>query len=503
MTNLKGIFTPVRLRLIFWPLFSVAAVLAVLGAISSSGAIGQRAGGSTSPEDGHWNRVDVLGAAGPTPTPLPCPGCWKLETFSENFDAVTPPALPPGWLATNAQGPPLLWVTSNSGVPIPPADTLPNATFIDDPAVVSDKRLDSIQLSFFEGDAVRLTFRHNFNLEASDVDPNLGFDGGVLELSTDGGNTFEDILAAGGSFVVGGYNRTISTDRGSPIAGRQAWSGNSGGFVTTVVNVPAFQSFGRLRWRMASDSSGSSEGWRVDSVYITWCHGFGPPCTPTPPPTCEIIQNNGFESGSFAPWMIQDTNPMPVISTAQRYSGIYSAHIGSFPGNETPGDSSFYQTITVPAGGGTLFFWFWPRTADSIASDWQDVYVTDTSGNVLATILHTCTNTQGWTTTGFDMAPFAGMTVRVKFLVHEDNAGNPTDMFVDEVSLRAPGPCPSATPTATVTPTATPTVTPTATPTATLTPTPTSTATPTPTGTATPRVTPRSRPSPHPRPSPP
>ena len=125
---------------------------------------------------------------------------------------------------------------------MPPAHTPPNATFIDDPAVVSDKRLDSAQLSFFEGDAVRLTFRHNFNLEASDQNPDVGYDGGVLELSTDGGNTFEDILAAGGSFVLGGYNRTISTDRGSPIAGRQAWSGNSGGFVTTVVNVPAFQS---------------------------------------------------------------------------------------------------------------------------------------------------------------------------------------------------------------------------------------------------------------------
>ena len=69
------------------------------------------------------------------------------------------------------------------------ADTLPNANFIDDPAVVSDKRLDSTQLSFLEGTSVRLTFRHKFNLEASDQNPSLGYDGGVLELSTDGGNT--------------------------------------------------------------------------------------------------------------------------------------------------------------------------------------------------------------------------------------------------------------------------------------------------------------------------
>ena len=229
---------------------------------------------------GEWTSVAV---AGPTPTPFPCPLCWFARTRTENFDALTPPQLPGGWLATNALGPPPLWVTSNSGLPMPPADTAPNALFIDDPAVVSDKRLDGWFVSFFEDCCVLLTFRHNFNLEASDLDPNLGFDGGVLELSTDGGNTFQDILAAGGGFVSGGYNRTIATDRGSPIAGRQAWSGNSNGFITTVVGLPAAGLQGRLRWRMASDNSGGNEGWRVDSLYMTWCEGMGTPCpTPTP-----------------------------------------------------------------------------------------------------------------------------------------------------------------------------------------------------------------------------
>ena len=228
-------------------------------------------------------RVSLVSAGDPTPTPLPCPRCWFTYSAYQDFDAVTPPGLPPDWLATNAQGPPPLWVTSNSGVPMPPADTAPNALFIDDPPVISDKRVDGQLIGFFESCCVRLTFRHNFNLEASDLDPNLGFDGGVLELSTDGGNTFQDITAAGGNFVLGGYNRTIATDRGSPIAGRQAWSGNSGGYITTVVNVPSFQTLGRLRWRMASDNTGGNEGWRVDSLNITWCNGMGTPCpTPTP-----------------------------------------------------------------------------------------------------------------------------------------------------------------------------------------------------------------------------
>jgi hypothetical protein len=230
-----------------------------------------------------WGRVDISAAVGPTPSPAPScsPPCFLPVVVSENFDNVTPPTLPPDWEATNAQGPPPLWVTSNSGVPMPPADTPPNAAFIDDPAVVSDKRLDSLHFPIFAFSA-QLTFRHNFNLEASSTNPNIGFDGSVLELSTDGGNTFQDILAAGGSFAMGGYNRTISTDRGSPIEGRQAWSGNSEGFITTVVNLPFIPTGGRLRWRMASDTSGSNEGWRVDTVNIAWC--LPVPC-PSPTPT--------------------------------------------------------------------------------------------------------------------------------------------------------------------------------------------------------------------------
>ncbi len=166
------------------------------------------------------------------PRPTPCPDrCSQLAVLAQNFDDVTPPVLPPDWLATNALGPPPLWVTSNSGLPMSTCGLhCPMLRSLMIQAVVSDKRLDSLHFPV-SGTGVQLTFEHNFNLEASDVDPNVGFDGGVLEMSFDGGNTFQDILAIGGSFSIGGYNRTISTDRGSPIAGRQAWSGNSGGFI--------------------------------------------------------------------------------------------------------------------------------------------------------------------------------------------------------------------------------------------------------------------------------
>ena len=100
-----------------------------------------------------------------------------VPSFSENFDGVTPPALPAGWVATNAVDPDMiLWQSSNSGLPAPPADSLPNAAWVNDPAVVSDKRLDSPSIAITSNIA-QVTFRNNFNLEAS---PPSFLDGGVL-----------------------------------------------------------------------------------------------------------------------------------------------------------------------------------------------------------------------------------------------------------------------------------------------------------------------------------
>jgi len=187
------------------------------------------------------------------------------SAFLENFDGVVAPVLPAGWTAANASGPGPLWVTSSAGVPTPPADTAPNAAFVNDPAVVSDKRLDSPSIPITTGSA-QLTFRNNYNLQGG---AGNFLDGGVLEISI-GGGAFTDILAAGGSFVTGGYNGPISGGSGNPLAGRMAWSGNSGGFITTTVNLPA-SAVGQnivLRFRMGSDSSGSGVGWRIDNISI-------------------------------------------------------------------------------------------------------------------------------------------------------------------------------------------------------------------------------------------
>jgi len=205
----------------------------------------------------------------------------NVTLTSENFDAVTVPNLPAGWTASNASGGAPLWVTSNSGTPTPAAFSAPNALFIDDPASVSDKQITTPAFTPQFGAVV--SFRNNFSLENT-------FDGGVLEISINSG-PYQDIITAGGAFVAGGYTGTISTAFSSPIAGRSAWTGSSGGFIQTSVTLPvaaAGQSV-KLKFRMASDVSVSNTGWRVDDFTITQRQCCGAACTITCP--ANITQN--------------------------------------------------------------------------------------------------------------------------------------------------------------------------------------------------------------------
>lgn len=190
----------------------------------------------------------------------------------ENFDLVAAPALPGGW-TTAFSGNGIAWKAVTSTV-----DTPLNAAFAPNVSGVSDMTLNSPAFVPVAGQT--LSFKHNYILEST-------FDGAVLEISTNGGTVFQDIITAGGSFISGGYNATISSSFNSPIGGRQAWSGNSGGYVATVVRLPA-AAIGQptvLRFRTADDSSVGATGWWLDTVHLG---GLAPG---------DAIFCSGFESG--------------------------------------------------------------------------------------------------------------------------------------------------------------------------------------------------------------
>jgi hypothetical protein len=114
-----------------------------------------------------------------------------------------------------------------------------------------------------------LKFWHRYQFED-------GFDGGAVEVSTDRGVTWVDVLAGGGNFVSGGYNGVISPSYGSPIAGRPAWTGGDATAAMSQVDIDmgAFAGLNvRVRFRAACDMflAGSlpGVGWWIDDVQFT------------------------------------------------------------------------------------------------------------------------------------------------------------------------------------------------------------------------------------------
>jgi hypothetical protein len=207
----------------------------------------------------------------------------------ENFDEVTAPAMPGGWVSAHT-GAGVDWVTSTTA-----SDTAPNSAYAAEFPAVADETLTSPTFTAVAGQT--LTFRHSYNLEVSATPPTT-YDGAVLEISINGG-AFQDILAAGGSFESGGYDKTVSASFSNPLAGRQAWGGNSGGFITTVVDLPAAAAGqpAQLRFRTGDDSSAvatAPNGWSIDTLHLGVLNP--PSATVTPASLSFTAATNGTDA---------------------------------------------------------------------------------------------------------------------------------------------------------------------------------------------------------------
>ncbi|HEX7260835.1 MAG TPA: MBG domain-containing protein, partial [Luteolibacter sp.] len=81
---------------------------------------------------------------------------------------------------------------------------------------------------------------------------------------------------SGAAFASNGYNAVINTNgkpgSGNEFDGQNAWSGNSNGWLETIVNLTDTAKYAgknlRIRWRIATDSGTASTGWYVDSIAL-------------------------------------------------------------------------------------------------------------------------------------------------------------------------------------------------------------------------------------------
>lgn len=211
------------------------------------------------------------------------------QTFAENFDGSAGSFVPLGW--SNSTGNATNWVVSTNEW-----DSPSNAVFVTQSSQVGLSTLISPQIPILSASA-QLSFMNNFDLKASPTNsatPTNGYDGGLLEIQTDSG-PFTDIVSAGGSFASGGYTARINAACDNPLAGKFCWTGNSGGFISTVINLPASVAGHniRLRWRCGTSSTNAigGTGWYVDSVAIA--DGYYSCCVPLVTPSISNMHVDG------------------------------------------------------------------------------------------------------------------------------------------------------------------------------------------------------------------
>jgi hypothetical protein len=199
--------------------------------------------------------------------------------LNERFDSVRPPALPTNW-SSSASGASSGWATTAAAAASPT-----NSVFAVNSITISDAALTSPPFLLMTTNS-QLAFLHRYQTEA-------GFDGGVLEYSVNNG-PYTDFIAGGGRFIANGYNATLDSVFGSPLAGREVWSGDSTNFVTTIAAFPpsAAGHYVRLRWRLASDSALADVGWYLDTIQVTDANCCAAPVPP-------VILHAHRQSGSM------------------------------------------------------------------------------------------------------------------------------------------------------------------------------------------------------------
>ncbi|MCW5802197.1 MAG: M36 family metallopeptidase [Deltaproteobacteria bacterium] len=138
-----------------------------------------------------------------------------------------------------------------------------------------------------------IAFSHRHDFESS---PSADFDGGVIEVTTDGGATWVDVA----TLVPLSYGHTLTELGNNPLAGRPAFSGKNPQHpamdqVTLAFgNALAGKTF-QIRFRIGTDSNTGAEGWELDEVVFDGIVGTpfpaqgndGTQCDAEPPPPSE------------------------------------------------------------------------------------------------------------------------------------------------------------------------------------------------------------------------
>jgi N-acetylmuramoyl-L-alanine amidase len=151
--------------------------------------------------------------------------------------------------------------------------------------------------------------------------------------------------------------------------------------------------------------------------------------------TCaDVIVNGGFETGDLTGWTISAPNPLSGVVNTPVYSGSWAMRVGApDTSSVVTGYSSIQQAVTLPANAltATLFFARYRYSGD--ANDLQYVAVVNGAGVTYLVSEHVAD--PNWLASQFDLTPYIGQNIDVRFSVFNNGAGGSTGLLVDDVKL--------------------------------------------------------------------
>jgi hypothetical protein len=368
------------------------------------------------------------------------------------------------------------------------------SAFAPDLGIQSDQRLTSPTLIIPSGvTSATLTFWHTYTFDAS---TQIAYDGGVLEISSDSGATWND---AGALIQQGGYTGTLCC--GNPLNGRAAWVRTAAlGQVQVDLRPFAGQTI-QFRFRLGTGTARASIGWWVDDIVVMVSGGALPTPTPSPtgsppPPTatpCPVFDES-FESGnldlfsSVVPTCTAGGCGWHAVSTAA-HSGTYAAFapdsggisdqqlvspVIDLPPGLTEGRLTFwhrYAFLGIDVDGGVL------EASTDGGATWLDAGPNIELGRYTGSLYGGYGNPLGgrlaWVDTNgarftpvrVDLRPYAGHSFQFRFREGTQLNGTTTGWWIDDVRVElASSPCGGGLSTLTPTPipfSPTPTPTPT------------------------------------------
>ena len=150
-----------------------------------------------------------------------------------------------------------------------------NNFWADDLATISDSYMANARNITLPatGNITLMHFYQAFSFESNSA----CYDGGKLEYSINGSNTWND---AGGLIVNNNYTGTLATSDQNPLGGNRSFCMESNGYIATRLNLTSLDGSNiRFRFRIGTDNGnagGAGIGWYIDDIRVYTCDAQAP-----------------------------------------------------------------------------------------------------------------------------------------------------------------------------------------------------------------------------------